>query len=320
MMTKDNINEQICQKVAKAKNIVVISHQRPDGDAVGSVLAIGLALEAIDKDVQMILEDGVPINLRFLPGSEKVSHKLNAPFDLLIALDCSDKNRLGNYANNCYPVDINIDHHITNDSYASINLIQPDAVSTTEIIAANLGYWGLHIDQKIAECLLTGIITDTIGFRTNNMRPEALRVAARLMEFGANLADLQMLALHRKSFEAIRFWGEGLKNLERSGGIIWTTISMAERLRTGYPGRDDADLINVLSTVEDAIVSLIFVEQPSGKIKVSWRSMPTYDVSKVAQNFGGGGHPSASGAEIEGDMEMIKQQVIESTKQLLLIN
>jgi phosphoesterase RecJ-like protein len=169
----------------------------------------------------------------------------------------------------------------------------------------------------VAAALLTGIITDTLGFRTSNMTPKALRVAADLMEAGADLPDLYQRSLVERSFEAMRFWAAGLARLEREGPIVWTTLSMADRLGTGYPGRDDADLINELSAITDAAVSIVFVEQPSGKVKVSWRAQPGIDVSAIALKFGGGGHPSAAGAEVEGSLDDVRQRILLETRQMM---
>ena len=305
------------QRFQTAQRILVVSHIRPDGDAIGSLLGLGLALEKVGKEVQMVLNDGVPAPFRHLPGSERVQTKPSGAFDLKVVLDCSDQKRVGNALNGYGKPDINIDHHVTNLLYARLNLVDPAAAATAEILTGLLPKFGLPLDQDIASCLLTGVVTDTLGFRTNNMTPEVLRVAAQLMETGADLPDLYRRALISRSYEAARFWGAGLSRLEREGRIVWTALSQSDRDEAGYPGRDDADLVNILSAIEEADIAIIFVEQPNLHTKVSWRSVPGVDVSQIALEFGGGGHPSASGADVPGTLEEVIPKVLDRTQEYL---
>jgi phosphoesterase RecJ-like protein len=161
------------------------------------------------------------------------------------------------------------------------------------------------------------MITDTLGFRTHNMTPRALRIAANLMEAGSDLPNLYHLALLKRTFEAARYWGAGLSALQREGRLAWTSLTLADRRAVGYPGRDDADLNNILSTVEQVDVVVVFVEQGNGHIKVSWRSLPGFDVSQVALRFGGGGHAAAAGAELAGSLEEVQAKVLPATRALL---
>jgi phosphoesterase RecJ-like protein len=189
-------------------------------------------------------------------------------------------------------------------------------VATCAILAGSLEDWGLPITLPVAEALLTGIVTDTIGFRTSNVTPEALRLAANLMETGANLPEIYMRALVSKTYEAARYWGIGLEKLVREDGLVWTTLSLQDRHSAQYPGNDDADLVNMLSSVE-ATVALIFIEQKNAHVKVSWRARPGYDVAKIALQFGGGGHAAAAGADIPGSLSDVQQSVLAATRSML---
>ena len=313
----DALQAKIRRKIRTSQRVLVATHVRPDGDAIGSLLGLGLALRQAGKSVQMLSTDGVPVSYRHLPGSQDIIQRPEGEFDLTIVLDCSDQDRAGKNFNGFNPPDLNVDHHVTNLLFAKLNLVDTTAVATAEILAGNLGGWDLPMTPDVAAALLTGIITDTLGFRTSNMTPKVLRLAADLMEVGAALPDLYQRSLVERSFEAMRFWAAGLAKLEREGPIVWTTLSMADRQGTGYPGRDDADLINELSAITDAAVSIVFVEQPSGNIKVSWRAQPGIDVSAIALRFGGGGHPSAAGAEVEGTLDDVRQRIILETRQLI---
>ena len=319
-MVSNNTADLIRAEFQEAGNILVISHIRPDGDAVGSVLGLGLALQEIGKQVQMVIADGVPSSLKHLTGSDLIRTTPKAGYDLAVSVDCSDLDRLGSILEANRSPDINIDHHITNQAFGRIDLIDAGAVSTTEIIYSYLNSFGLPLTKAVADALLTGVITDTIGFRTANISPKALRMAADLMEAGADLSNLYQLSLVNRSYEAARFWGAGLSLLEREGSIIWTTLTLTDRKTAGYRGHDDADLINLLSAITGVEICLVFVEQPKGKVKVSWRSLPGIDVSQVAMIFGGGGHPAAAGAEISGEMDQIRSLVLQETFRLIRDN
>ncbi len=305
------------QKFQAAEKILIVSHIRPDGDAIGSVLGLGLSLQLIGKQVQMVLSDGVPQSFRHLPGVDQLKQHPDGEFDLICVVDCSDLQRTGNALNGLPQPDLNIDHHITNLHFARSNLVDPQAVATAEILADLILALDLPMPPSVASALLTGLITDTIGFRTSNMQPNSLRLAARLMEAGADLPELYRRALVTRSFEAARFWGAGLSTLEKEGRMVWATLTLADRKAAGYPGRDDADLVTVLSSIEDADIALIFVEQPNNHVKVSWRAQPGFDVSQIALQFGGGGHPPASGADIVGELANVQASVLEATRALL---
>jgi phosphoesterase RecJ-like protein len=305
-------------KLEQASRILITSHARPDGDAVGSVLGMGLALQAAGYQVQMVLTDSVPSALKFMPGSDQVVTKPDGDFDLVIVLDSSNLRRVGAALNGFKKIDVNIDHHPDNTNFAEINVIDPQAVSVTEMLTEMLPELGLEISEDVATNLLAGLITDTLGLRTQNMHPEALRRAADLFELGANLPELYHQTQVQRSYAATRYWGTGLSALDRKDGLVWATLSLKSRKTAQYPGRDDADLVNILSAIDDAVVAMIFIEQNEETVKVSWRSRSTStDVSKVAHQFDGGGHKAAAGAMISGSLEEVRAKVIETTYAML---
>ncbi len=305
------------QILQNAQHILVTSHIRPDGDAIGSLIALGLALQNADKTVQMVMEDGVPKSFRHLKGSELVKKKAIGEVDAIVVVDCSDLERTGKVLQNYPAPDINIDHHFTNLNFARVNLVDIKAAATTEMLAKIIPTIGLEISKPIAEALLTGLITDTIGFRTTSMRSNSLRTAADLMDFGTDLPDLYQKALHSRSFEAARYWGAGLTTIEHDNRMIWATLDLDARESANYPGNDDADLVNILTTINNIDIAVIFIEQPKDRVKVSWRARSGFDVSKVAMQFGGGGHKPAAGATIEGNLLDVQAEVLRETKKLL---
>ena len=316
-MMDNSSTADIKAKIDAAQRILITAHIRPDGDAVGSLLGLGFALESIGKEVNLVLEDGVPKIFHHLPGSENIYKKPIGVYDLTIALDCSDISRVGDVLDEQGQTDINIDHHPTNTRFARLNFVKTEAVATAEIIVDLLSDFGIPLTKNIAASLLTGLIMDSLGFRTSNMTPHALRVAADLFETGVNLPELYNKALMQHSYEAVRYWGKGLSNITREDRLIWTTLSLEDRREVGYPGRDDADLVNVLSSVKDTDVCVILVEQKNGTVKVSWRAKPGFDVSEVAMQFDGGGHKPAAGATIPGRLDQITEEVLKATRKLL---
>jgi phosphoesterase RecJ-like protein len=314
----ESLNEAIKHRLAGAKHIVIASHVRPDGDAIGSLLGLGLALQDAGRKVQMVLADGVSSSYRYLEGADRVKTALEPGFDTFIAVDCADFKRLGKVFEQVRKPDINIDHHITNEKFGELNLIEAQAVATAAILTDHLPAWGLKITQPVAAALLTGIITDTLGFRTSNMTPEALRQAATLMETGVNMSDIYMRSLVHRSYSSAKYWGAGLSSLESKHGIVWGTLTLADRRKAAYGGNDDADLINVISAIENNKVGMVFVEQNDQHVKISWRALePGIDVSPVAKHFGGGGHAAAAGADIEGALNEIQPLVLKTTRAML---
>ncbi len=313
----EKIVKAIEQAIGKAEKILITSHTRPDGDAVGSLLGLGSVLQEAGKEVQFVLEDGVPGNFSFLEGSEQICKTAPNNYDISIVLDCSDIQRVGKIFDEDTIPTINIDHHVTNLNFAKINLVTTQDPATTVILTKLFRKLGFSISRPAAEALLTGIITDTIGFRTGNTNPETLRISADLMELGADLPSLYKKALLDISFQAARFWGAGLSSLQREDRLLWATLTQLDRIIAGYHGRDDADLINFLSSINGADIFIIFVEQPDDTVKVSWRAREGYDVSKIASMFGGGGHKPAAGAVIDGQMETVKNAVLKASKELI---
>ncbi|MEW5940286.1 MAG: DHH family phosphoesterase, partial [Chloroflexota bacterium] len=316
-MTSAIITE-IKERLASAQSVLIASHVRPDGDAIGSLLALGLALQGAGKRVQMVLQDGVPASFRHLQGADQVQSEPNGEWDAFISVDCADFKRLGKAFQPFPKPDINIDHHITNEKFGKLNLIEGEEVATSAILANYLPEWGLEITPPVASALLTGIVTDTLGFRTANTTPESLRQSAMLMERGADLPELYTRALVRRSFPAARYWGAGLSSLERKDGLVWGALTVTDRKAAGYGGNDDADLINIISAIDGSKVGMIFVEQSDRHVKISWRAIEDgIDVSKVAKHFGGGGHAAAAGADIPGTLEEIQPQVLATTRDML---
>ncbi len=306
---------QARELISRNRTMLLLTHQRPDGDALGSMLGLSHMLRAAGKKTYPVLSEGISSVFRYLPGSGDIRPELPSAFDICILLDCADSERIS--VPDGTPTrapELIIDHHVTNGRFAAINLVDPAATATSELIVDLAEGLGLSIPPEAAICLLAGVVTDTLGFRTPNTGLHTLDVVQRLMRDGGSLPETVDRSLHRRSFAAARYWGAGLSRLEREGELVWTSLTLEDRRAAGYPGRDDADLVNILSSIEGQSATVIFIEQDGGKIKVSWRVGSGLDVTGLAASFGGGGHPAASGASLEGSLEEVIRNVLARTK------
>ena len=310
------IDREIRELIENAHVIGITSHIRPDGDAIGSVLGLGLALISSGKTVEMALHSGVSKTFRHLKGSELVKKNFTSLPDLYIVVDCSDLERTMGVLDG-HQADIVVDHHVTNLNFGKVNLVEPTSVATCAILAEHMPKWGLQIDESVASALLSGIISDSIGFRTSNTTSQSLHTAADLIDKGADMNELYNRALLNRPFESAKYWGFGLAKLERTNGLVWTTLSLKDRLSAGYKDEDDADLTNILSSIEGIDIAILFIEQGAEKIKVSWRARPGLDVSGLALELGGGGHPAAAGVDLTGKLEEVQAMILKKTNEFL---
>jgi len=318
MVLQHSLIATINGQIKKARNFLIVSHLRPDGDAIGSLLGIGLSLINKGKEVQMVISDGVPENFKFLAGSELIGIKPIGKFDYIIVVDSSDLLRTNSVLIGYGIPDLNIDHHKTNTYFAKTNLIDNEAVATAELIAEYSPFLEMDITPGVANALLAGIITDTIGFRTTNVTPKTLQITSKLMELGGNLAEIYHRTIVEQSYSAARYWGAGLSKLQMENGLVWTTLSLNDRRNADYQYRDDADLVKVLSAIDGAKIAVILTEQTQGYVKISWRLCGSLridlDVSEIAQKFGGGGHKAAAGADVKGKLDVVLNEVLMNTR------
>lgn len=310
------LDHTIRQQLVAVHKIVVVGHIRPDGDAVGSMLGLAHALRADGKTVECVLQDGVPDKYAFLPGAADVRTSVPLEYDYLIVVDSSDIMRTGKVLDGLPAPDLVIDHHNTHDDFGKLEYVKPEIEATALILADSLPRWGLTITMDAATCLLTGLLSDTIGFRTANTQPAALRAAADLMEIGADFHEVYLKTLSDKTLAEALYWGQGLSKIQQNGAILWSTLTLNDRIISSYQGNDDADLINILSAIKGPLMTILFVEQEGG-VKISWRSVEGVDVSKLAREFGGGGHKAAAGADVEGNLQSIQENVIVSSERYL---
>jgi bifunctional oligoribonuclease and PAP phosphatase NrnA len=313
----------VVEFIQQADRILLICHVSPDGDAIGSLLGLGMGLCALGKQTTLACESSVPSKFNFLPNSDSIINALDTDaFDLVIGLDSSDVARLGSI----YDADrlagvplVNMDHHVTNLRFGDVNLVDTRAASTAEVVLALLDRLGISLQgdgAAIATCLLTGIVTDTLGFRTSNVTPQVMRAAMRLMEAGASLSEVTHYAFHQRPLAELYMLACGLNRMQVEDGLAWSEIKLSDRCiahqNSGYGGGKigDADLVSVLVHTHEIHIAAVFTERENEQVETSFRADPGFDVAQLALALGGGGHPAASGCTLEGTLETVKARVL----------
>jgi len=302
--------------IDKSTNILLTMHERMDGDDGGALLAVGSHLEKLGKDITYAIKKGVPPNLSFLPGSEKISDDINHDdFDLVITFGCSTLDRTGSkkIENLTHSTGsgqelkiINIDHHPDNAGFGYINIVDPKKSSVAELVYDFFVFNNWPITKDVATCLLTGIITDTGSFMHNNTQGSTLKAAAELMRKGAHINKIVKQTYKSKSPTVLKAWGKAMENsyYDDRHKIIYSVMTEKDLAEfQNLPQAAFEGFVETLNTVPQAKFAM-FLRQDGGIIKGSLRSdiFKNMDVSKIAHIFGGGGHKLAAGFSVAGKL------------------
>lgn len=300
--------------------IFVAAHIVPDGDCLGSALGLTWALRKIGKTVTVTCNDHVSNSFMYLAGFSELVPKVPTDEELLVFVDGSAADRFGPAYDpklfNGRPV-LAIDHHVTNEHFAPINFIDTHSASTAEIIYRFLQALNIPVDLSIAQCLLTGIITDTLGFRTANTTVDTLRTATALMEAGASIPDIVERSFNQVPMPNLRLRGHVFNDATLDGVILWAQIPLKLLRELGVNGNGTSGIINQLLSVDTAKIAVLFTEKDNGKIDVGFRSRVGYDVSVIAARLGGGGHKQAAGALVDGPLDKARERVLIEIKKSL---
>lgn len=307
----------ICNAIKSSENILIIPHYSADGDCLGSSYALKLMLEELGKKADVILDerDCEHRILRILDG---VSCKNDAFVpDLVIAVDCADKQRMGTRvkAFDACEKTINIDHHITNGKYALYNYVNPEAAATGEIIYELAQFMNIKLTTQIVNNLYIAIVSDTGGFAYSNTKPHTHSIAAQLLEYGINNAFISSYLFEMNSKKRIELIRLAYNSLETYYDDRIALVSITEKQMKRLRATEDeaGSLVNIPRSLESAIVSMSFREIDSETVKVSIRSQ-LVDAAKLAQQFGGGGHERAAGCTVKGTLEDVKQKLVFETE------
>lgn len=309
--------QQAAEFLMGAQDVVILSHQYPDGDTTGSAAALCRALRKLGKRAQMVCND--PFPEKFQSMLEGLSPQEFTP-KAVVAVDIADAQLLGpgmtSYADR---VDWCIDHHGSNTHYAKNWVVDPTAAATTEMICRLVGLLGVEIDEKIAECIYTGITTDTGCFRYTNATPATYRIAADMMEKGVNAAYINRVMFDTKSRARLELERRVLDTMDfycnDKCAIIYVTRQMVAE-----SGAGDGDMDGIASLprqVEGVKVGVTMREKEDGSFKLSLRSNGSINASEICAQFGGGGHPAAAGCVLRGSVEEAKAQILQAICQAL---
>ncbi len=313
----------IIDELKRCKSVLISAHVNPDGDALGSQLALMLALRKLKKTVIAFNADPVPEFYRFLPHADEIQTGSHVPgrYDACIVLD-ADPPRTSLFSD-LPPADvfINIDHHVTNKSAWQHTWLDPNASATGEMVYKLILQLGITIDRDIALCLYTAIFTDTGSFRYSNTTPESMRISATLLEAGADPWLVTENVYESFAYRRLKLLGIALSTMERTsnGRIAWVAITEDLFRQTGTTSEDTDNFVNFVRSVKGVEVAVLFRQVKSSQYKISLRSKGRVDLSELAQSFGGGGHKNAAGGVMNGTLEEVKTQVIDKLEKTVSV-
>ncbi len=298
---------RIAAALRSSTRVLLVSHVAPDGDALGSALALAMALEALGKRVVVASEEGLPPAFAFLPGAERVVRQLpqDAAFDAAVTIECSTPERCGRFAPAVLaaPLVITIDHHESRVPYGHIEDWDPAAAAVAEQVTDLIGELGVSLDAAMATALLAGLVSDTGVFRFPTVHPGTLRLAARLMEAGAPLREIVDAVYERRSLASARLLGYALLRaaLAADGELAYSTLSEALVRAAGAGPDDSAGIAGALRALRGVRVAILF-EESGQQVRVSIRARDGARAHAIAERFGGGGHPGAAGCVLPGPL------------------
>jgi len=312
-MTLDNILEEI----KKANTIAILTHENPDGDAIGSSLAMYSALKKMGKNPDVIIPE-LPRIYNFLPSANEIkTESSNKQYDLALSVDAAELKRIAGW--NEYfetaKVKISIDHHGTNTMFGDLNFVNPDAPACAQVLIHIIEYFGVDIDKEIGTCLLTGIITDTGGFQYQSTTPETFEFAAELLKKGINIYDIYKRVMNTKSKASFELRKRAIERMEffEEEKIAFTYVTKKDEEEVNAESGDTEGIVDEGRAVEGVEVSIFLRENDKG-FKVSLRSNSYVNVSDVCLIFGGGGHIHAAGCHIAQGLEQAKEKIINQVK------
>lgn len=324
-MIHATVTPELKAALRNGQAILCLSHVKPDGDAVGSLLGMAWLLRTLGKQPVLALQDAVPDEGGHLPGVDDIITGdspnyervvRSRAFDLIICLDASSPDRMGTVYNPAVhraATLLVIDHHVTNTGFGALNWVDPTSVSTTQMVAQLADALDAPLAGPLAICLLTGLVTDTLCFSTSNVSARTLELAMRLMDGGADLAAITQQTVNRRPFRLIKLWSLVLPTVHLADGVVWATATPEMLAQTGTPA-SEVGLSSYLVTADEADMSAVFIEQINGdgtpRVECSFRAKPGFNVAEVAFALGGGGHPAAAGCTVDGDLATVLPRVV----------
>ena len=314
----------IVDKIKLFQKIAITFHTSPDGDSIGSALALLIGLRKLNKDVYIVSKEVIPQTFMFLPYSNEINGETIEPLvdtECVIVLDCGDFKRINAnlHMNNKSFELINMDHHLSNDLYGDLNFVDTSASSVGEIVFEVLRLLHVELDKEIGACLYTSLLTDTGSFRHTNTTAVTHGIAGELINTGIDFSNIHRLIFGNKKFQKIKLYGEVISNmtseLNSKVCVMYISKSMLEKYKT--VSSDTSDVISFGSSI-DTVEVAIFIKEVDNGVKVSLRSKSLINVNKVAQVFNGGGHIRAAGFFTEANFDDTKVKLLEILEKELI--
>jgi phosphoesterase RecJ-like protein len=309
---------QVIELIEKHDRFAITSHIRPDGDSLGSSLALCWILRGLGKDAEVIMCDTVPHSYSKLPGSEavRVVKDIDRDYDAVFVIECSDVSRPGLPSLKNQFV-VNIDHHSTTVLFGSLNWIDSTAAAVGEMIYNLAKAIGSKITPEIASCVYAALLTDTGSFHFSNTTERTFKIASELVRHGAQPAKLSQAIFYNYPYAKLQLTGAVLSTLQRdeSGRIAWITMNKDALEQTGATEDDSDGIITYPLTIGEVEAVAFFRELSNSTYRISLRSKNRVNVARVAEGFGGGGHANAAGFTIKADYEVLSRDVIEKLKE-----
>lgn len=317
------IENEIISLITKANKIAILPHVSADGDALGSSLALALALNTLNKKPIIYFEEDIPSIYGFLPGREFVRIYDEKPdkYELVIALDTGDLQRLGKRVEifNDADMTVNIDHHPTNTYFAQLNLVNTNSAAVGEMIYRLLKKMEINLDRDMATCLYVAIATDTGGFRYGNTTTVTHQITADLINNGVDVSYISQTVFETVSLPKVKLMGKAIENLELFENGKLAVIKITDDLlrSVGAKEEDCEGIVNIGRNIEGVEVAVAIRERPGGELKINFRSKNYVDVSAIANRHSGGGHKRAAGCTIKGDINYVKEMLIKEISEVL---
>lgn len=301
----------ILDVLRKGERFLVCSHSRPDGDAVGSVLAMGMLLEQMGKRVDMVTADRVPTIYRGLPGAEAIRHamRVHGPYDAAILLECDGIERARLRGLEKFFL-INIDHHLTGRPYGHLNWIDHSAASVGELVHKLVKVEGATVTRDMATCLYTTLLTDTGGFTYGTVKESTFEVARELVCAGADPIGIARDICYSATMSKVLLLGAALSNLKREGRLAWLWVTHQDMVRTCAVDEDCEGIVNVAVGIAGVEVAIFLRELPEKRIRISLRSKGRVNVASISERLGGGGHGNAAGSTLEGPLARALDEIL----------
>ncbi len=318
-LSHSSIISELLEFLKRPGNFLIATHIQPDGDGIGAMLSLERLISSMGKgEIILFCPSPLPEYLSFLPRSDKINYSLpgDRSFSVIVAVDCASRDRMGiseEFWKEFSGILINIDHHLTNDYFGTINLVDPSASSSCELVYNLLEESGINLDLELATCIYTGLVTDTGSYSFSNTTPRALEIGSYALRAGVDPWTISENVYHHHSPNRLYLFCRGIRQMEffANRQLCVMTIENEDFAATGTTEKDTFGFMECIRTIKDVrIVILIKPSKENGKIDISMRSKGELNISEIAQEFKGGGHRNAAGMTMYGNINEVKNIVV----------